>query len=53
MYADEEYKVGSGDTCDVISAKTGVSKQNILAWNKELGAACNVWLGYYICIGLL
>ncbi|KAH7362759.1 LysM domain-containing protein [Plectosphaerella cucumerina] len=46
------YKVVENDTCDVITGKTGVSKANLIAWNK-LGASCNVWLGYYLCTRLI
>ncbi|RYP41945.1 hypothetical protein DL768_010420 [Monosporascus sp. mg162] len=46
------YKVASGDNCSVISTKTGVSVANIIKWNPQVGASCNVWLNYYICIGV-
>ncbi|KAH6724401.1 hypothetical protein BKA61DRAFT_29479 [Leptodontidium sp. MPI-SDFR-AT-0119] len=46
------YKVVSGDSCDAIVSKTGVTKANIIAWNTQVGSACAVWLDYYICIGL-
>ncbi|KAK8036495.1 LysM domain-containing protein [Apiospora marii] len=46
------YKVASGDDCTVISSKQGVTVANIIKWNPETGSSCNVWLGYYICIGV-
>ncbi|TPX16953.1 uncharacterized protein E0L32_003515 [Thyridium curvatum] len=47
------YKVVDGDTCDVITSKTKVSKANLQRWNTQIGDACNVWLGYYLCIGVI
>ncbi|KAM7184012.1 hypothetical protein V8F33_013243 [Rhypophila sp. PSN 637] len=47
------YKVVQNDNCDTITSKTGVSKANLQKWNTEIGASCNVWKDYYLCIAVL
>ncbi|OIW22418.1 hypothetical protein CONLIGDRAFT_587445, partial [Coniochaeta ligniaria NRRL 30616] len=47
------YKVADGDNCDTISTKTKVSVKNLQTWNTQIGTACNVWLGYYLCVAVL
>jgi LysM domain len=47
------YLVVSGDTCDWVTAKTGVSFPTIRQLNTGVNSACtNLPLGDYICIGI-
>lgn len=51
---NEFYKVGSGDTCAAIAKEEGVTIANIEKWNPGVGSACkSLWLGYYICVGVI
>ncbi|KAK3338130.1 hypothetical protein B0H65DRAFT_512022 [Neurospora tetraspora] len=44
---DSFYKVNSGDTCDVIAAKSGISSAQIISWNPSVGSGCtSLWLDY-------
>ncbi|KAI0168254.1 LysM domain protein [Pestalotiopsis sp. NC0098] len=48
---DGFYKVVSGDQCNTIAAKYGVSTAQFLSWNSEVNNECtNLWLGYYVCV---
>ncbi|KAK3342345.1 hypothetical protein B0H65DRAFT_575430 [Neurospora tetraspora] len=45
--------VASGDTCDVIASKYGTTSTKIHSWNTQINSACNnIWLGYYVCVGV-
>ncbi|KAJ4367803.1 hypothetical protein N0V85_009115 [Neurospora sp. IMI 360204] len=45
--------VVSGDTCWAIEQAAGISASDFANWNPYVDAACdNLWLGYYICIGV-
>lgn len=47
------YKVHSGDSCDSIAQKSGITPTQLKSWNAEINASCsNLWLDYYICIGV-
>ncbi|KAJ5165060.1 uncharacterized protein N7500_006890 [Penicillium coprophilum] len=47
------YKVVSGDSCETIAKKAGVTLANFYAWNKGVGSSCQtLWLGYYVCTGV-
>jgi LysM repeat protein len=47
------HKVQSGDGCDSIAQKSGISNAQLKSWNTEINASCsNLWLDYYICIGV-
>jgi hypothetical protein len=47
------YLVQSGDSCYTIEQATGVTLADLLAWNTDVNSACtNLYLGYYICIGI-
>ncbi|GLA24712.1 hypothetical protein CBS147346_8935 [Aspergillus niger] len=51
---DAFYLVASGDTCTTVAQKKSVSVTDIIAWNPAVGTGCtNLWLGYYICVGVL
>jgi hypothetical protein len=46
------YKVVSGDGCDVIEKKNGITDAQFRKWNTGIDAGCtNVFLGYYVCVG--
>ncbi|KAK4170747.1 LysM domain-containing protein [Triangularia setosa] len=46
-------KVRSGDQCDIIASRNGVTTAQIRTWNNQINAGCtNLWLGYYICVGV-
>jgi len=47
------YLVASGDTCATIEPKYGISAAQFAAWNTFVDSACsNLWLGYYVCVGV-
>ncbi|KXJ94411.1 hypothetical protein Micbo1qcDRAFT_182721 [Microdochium bolleyi] len=46
------YKVVDRDNCDKICSNTGAAKANIIKWNTQVGSSCNVWLDYFICVGI-
>ena len=47
------YFVQSGDTCEVVQRAQGVTLAQIRAWNTMVNEECtNLWLGYYICVGV-
>ncbi|WEW59001.1 hypothetical protein PRK78_004469 [Emydomyces testavorans] len=47
------YLVKSGDSCYTIGMATGVSLSQLRMWNKNISPSCdNLWLGYYICVGV-
>ncbi|KLU86294.1 hypothetical protein MAPG_05309 [Magnaporthiopsis poae ATCC 64411] len=47
------YKVQSGDGCDVVAQKNGITVSQLRSWNTEINDSCsNLWLGYYICVGV-
>jgi len=45
--------VRSGDSCYTIELAQGVTLAQLLSWNTQVNSLCtNLWLGYYICIGV-
>jgi LysM repeat protein len=51
---DSFYLVSSGDTCTSIADSYGITVADIEAWNPDVGSSCTgIWLGYYICVGIL
>ncbi|OIW29067.1 hypothetical protein CONLIGDRAFT_655072 [Coniochaeta ligniaria NRRL 30616] len=54
------YRVSSGDTCEVIEAKYGISLAQFLSWNQSvhqchlthLPDCNNLWLDYFVCVGV-
>ncbi|ROW04027.1 hypothetical protein VSDG_00883 [Cytospora chrysosperma] len=47
------YLVASGDTCEKIDSANGITLANFLSWNTDVDANCdNLWLGYYVCVGV-
>ncbi|RAK95290.1 LysM peptidoglycan-binding domain-containing protein [Aspergillus ibericus CBS 121593] len=50
---DAFYLVATGDTCTTVAQKKAVSVTDIVSWNPGVGTGCtNLWLGYYICVGV-
>jgi LysM repeat protein len=50
---DKYYLVASGDGCDSIETKEGITAAEFALWNPYVDATCgNLWLGYYICVGV-
>ncbi|KFY47397.1 hypothetical protein V495_01947 [Pseudogymnoascus sp. VKM F-4514 (FW-929)] len=48
---DNFHKIASGDQCDVIETKYGISDNQFKSWNSEINAECsNLWLDYYVCV---
>lgn len=48
------YLVRSGDTCAGIASSQRVTVSQIENWNPQAGASCtDLWLGDYICVGVL
>lgn len=47
------YQVASGDSCDGIEQQKGISSDQFFAWNTGLKTDCsNLFLGYYVCVGV-
>ncbi|GKZ35782.1 hypothetical protein AbraIFM66950_006577 [Aspergillus brasiliensis] len=45
--------VKDGGNCYSISSDAGITLAQLRQWNTEIDAACNnLWLGYYVCIGV-
>ncbi|KAH7024976.1 uncharacterized protein B0I36DRAFT_416907 [Microdochium trichocladiopsis] len=48
---DGFHKIVSGDNCDAISKKYGITRSQFLGWNTEVNKDCtNLWLDYYVCV---
>ncbi|KAK3941414.1 hypothetical protein QBC46DRAFT_458301 [Diplogelasinospora grovesii] len=48
------YDVVSGDSCYNIAAANNITLDNFYAWNPAVGSSCgSLWLGYYVCVGIL
>ncbi|KAL4769216.1 hypothetical protein BDW60DRAFT_195675 [Aspergillus nidulans var. acristatus] len=48
---DKFHLVASGDQCDTIEAKYGISDAQFKAWNPSIDSSCsNLWLDYYVCV---
>jgi hypothetical protein len=48
------YLASSGDTCASIADSYGITVADIEAWNEDVGSSCtDIWLNYYICVGIL
>ncbi|KAL2834838.1 hypothetical protein BJY01DRAFT_252812 [Aspergillus pseudoustus] len=46
--------VVSGDTCAEIASDSGITLDDFYSWNPTVGTNCSgLWLGYYVCVGIL
>ncbi|KAL2810289.1 hypothetical protein BJX63DRAFT_434454 [Aspergillus granulosus] len=51
---DEFHLVVSGDTCADIVSDAGITLDDFYSWNPTVGTDCSgLWLGYYVCVGIL
>ncbi|AEO70563.1 carbohydrate-binding module family 50 protein [Thermothielavioides terrestris NRRL 8126] len=47
------HQVQSGDACASIEQSAGITDDEFRSWNPTIDAACdNLWLGYYVCVGV-
>jgi hypothetical protein len=47
------HKIESGDLCDDLAEEYGITRVQFDEWNPDAGRDCsNLWLGYYVCVGL-
>ncbi|OJJ50278.1 hypothetical protein ASPZODRAFT_13364 [Penicilliopsis zonata CBS 506.65] len=47
------YCVLSGDTCAAIASKFGITINEFISWNPDVGLQCaNLWAGYNVCVRL-
>ncbi|KAF9247440.1 hypothetical protein DTO006G1_3392 [Penicillium roqueforti] len=48
---DGFHLIASGDQCDTIEAKYGITEAQFKAWNPSIDSSCsNLWLDYYVCV---
>ncbi|KAJ5976027.1 hypothetical protein N7481_009734 [Penicillium waksmanii] len=48
---DGFHLIASGDQCDAIEAKYGITDAQFKEWNPSIDSNCsNLWLGYYVCV---
>lgn len=46
--------VVSGDTCSTIATTAGITLDEFYSWNTMVGSSCgDLWLNYYVCVGVL
>ncbi|RYP13788.1 hypothetical protein DL765_006737 [Monosporascus sp. GIB2] len=52
---DEDNQVNTGDTCDRIASKNGITVTEFLKWNTNVGGtACNgLWANAYVCVSIV
>jgi chitinase len=52
---DSFHLVGSGNICVTVAQAAGISLDDLYLWNPTIGGdTCpNLWLGFYVCIGVL
>ncbi|KAK1775711.1 carbohydrate-binding module family 50 protein [Copromyces sp. CBS 386.78] len=47
------HQVAGGDTYDTIASRYGTTSAKVRGWNTQINASCtNIWLGYYVCVGV-
>jgi hypothetical protein len=45
--------INDGDSCWSIYTAAGSTLAQFRSWNTQVDAACsNLWLGYYVCVGV-
>jgi hypothetical protein len=51
---DEFHLVVDGDGCAAIADDAGITLDEFYEWNPTVGSDCaGLWLGYYVCVGVL
>ncbi|KAH8799634.1 hypothetical protein F5884DRAFT_111945 [Xylogone sp. PMI_703] len=51
---DKFHLVVSGDQCGAIASNAGITLTQFYSWNPAVGSTCaTLFLGYYVCIGIL
>ena len=52
---DAFHKVATGDSCDTIASKNGITVAQFLEWNTAIGGkACNgLWADAYVCVSII
>jgi hypothetical protein len=51
---DTFHLVVSGDDCADIASDAGITLDEFYTWNPTVGTSCSgLWLGYYVCVGIL
>jgi hypothetical protein len=51
---DAFHLVVTGDVCGSIATAADISLTDFYAWNPTVGDTCaNLWLNYYVCIGII
>ncbi|KAK4666249.1 hypothetical protein QC763_0070920 [Podospora pseudopauciseta] len=51
---DEFYFVVSGDTCESVAAKHGITQAQFLSWNPSVGSTCTgLWGNAYACVSII
>lgn len=54
IHAKQTRLVVSGDTCQKIADNAHISLANFYSWNPDVKTDCSLlFLGYYVCIGLI
>jgi hypothetical protein len=45
--------IKDGESCWFIYTDAGIALAQLHKWNSQVDASCsNLWLGYYICVGV-
>ncbi|KAH6874031.1 LysM domain-containing protein [Thelonectria olida] len=48
------YFVKTGDSCDSIASKNGITSGDLLKWNPSVGSTCTgLWANAYVCVGII
>ncbi|KAH7159574.1 hypothetical protein B0J13DRAFT_642947 [Dactylonectria estremocensis] len=48
------YFVQTGDTCDTLVKKYGISQAQLSTWNPKVGSTCTgLWAATYACVGII
>lgn len=51
---DAFHLVVSGDDCANIASDADITVDELYTWNPTVGTSCSgLWLGYYVCVGIL
>lgn len=46
--------VNSGDGCKAVADRNGISLEDFLSWNPDVGSGCSgLWADVYVCVGVI